>query len=369
MNGDVHTARRERLAAEAAAEGLDAVVAGPSPDLTYLTGYGPPPLERLTLLVVRPEGDTLLFVPELERPLALHSPAGRALDADRIVGWRDGEDPYELVARSLPRSGRIAVGDRTWASHVLALQRAAPDLALEPASPIIGRLRSVKDADELAALRRAGRAADQTFRQICGMRFLGRREEEVAADLAELLVANGHTRADFTIVASGPNAASPHHEPGGRTILPHDAVVLDFGGELAGYLSDTTRTVVVGEPPPSFAEAYAIVHEAQDAAVRAVRPGVAAQDVDRAARRIIEAAGYGERFFHRTGHGIGLEVHEPPFIIEGNETPLAPGMTFSVEPGIYLEGAFGVRIEDIVAVTEGGVERLNRSTRELQIVD
>jgi Xaa-Pro aminopeptidase len=201
------------------------------------------------------------------------------------------------------------------------------------------------------------------------MGFLGRREEEVAADLAELLVANGHTRADFTIVASGPNAASPHHEPGGRTILPRDAVVLDFGGELAGYFSDTTRTVVVGEPPAGFAEVYGLVHEAQDAAVRAVRPGIAAQEVDRAARRIIDDAGYGERFFHRTGHGIGLEVHEPPYIIEGNETLLEPGMTFSVEPGIYLEGAFGVRIEDIVAVAADGAERLNRSTRDLQIVE
>jgi D-alanyl-D-alanine dipeptidase len=256
-----------------------------------------------------------------------------------------------------------------WASHVLALQQMAPGLAFEPASRIIGRLRAVKDPDELGALRRAGRGADETFRQICAMRFLGRREEEVAHDLATLLVENGHSRADFTIVASGPNAASPHHEPSGRTIYPRDAVVLDFGGEVGGYFSDTTRTVVVGEPPPGFEEVYRLVQEAQDAAVRAVRPGVAAQDVDRAARRIIDGAGYGERFFHRTGHGIGLEVHEPPYIIEGNETVLTPGMTFSVEPGVYLEGRFGVRIEDIVAVTADGVERLNRSTRELQSVD
>lgn len=364
-----HADRRTRLAAEAAGRGLAAVVVGTSPDLVYLTGYGAPALERLTLLVIRPGEDATLVVPELERPLALDSPAGRTLDRDRVLGWRDGEDPYELVAGLLPTSGRVAVGDRTWASHLLFLQRATPGLDYEPASPVIGRLRAVKDDDELAALRRAGRAADETFRQILGMGFLGRREEELAADLAELLVANGHARADFTIVASGPNAASPHHEPGGRTILPRDAVVLDFGGELAGYYSDTTRTVVVGEPPPGFPEVYEVVHDAQDAAVRAVRPGIAAQEVDRAARRIVEDAGYGERFFHRTGHGIGLEVHEPPYIIEGNGTPLEPGMTFSVEPGIYLEAAFGVRIEDIVAVTPEGVERLNRSTRDLQIVE
>jgi D-alanyl-D-alanine dipeptidase len=368
MSAD-HSNRRQRLAAVAVEVGLDAVVVAPSPDLAYLTGYVPMPMERLTLLVVRPDGDALLVVPELERPLALDSPVGQTMDAERIVGWRDGVDPYTLVADALPRTGRVAVGDSTWASHVLQLQRVAPGLAFEAASPTIGRLRSVKDDDELGALRRAGRGADETFRAICGMGFLGRREEEVAADLAELLVTNGHVRADFTIVASGPNSASPHHEPGGRTILPHDAVVLDFGGELAGYFSDTTRTVVVGEPPAGFAEVFAIVHEAQDAAVRTVRPGVTAQEIDRVARRLIDDAGYGERFFHRTGHGIGLEVHEPPYIIEGNETVLEPGMTFSVEPGIYLEGTFGVRIEDIVAVTADGVERLNRSTRELQVVD
>ncbi len=364
-----HATRRERLAAEAAEERLEAVIVTPSPDLVYLTGYGPMLLERATLLVIRPDGDALLVVPELERPLALASPLGQTMSSDYIIGWRDGEDPYGMVSRTLPQQGRIAVGDRMWASHVLALQRAAPGLAFEPASPIIGRLRAVKDPDELAALRRAGRGADETFRQICGARFLGRREEEVAADLADLLLQHGHSRADFTIVASGPNAASPHHEPGGRTILPRDVVVMDFGGELGGYFSDTTRTVVVGEPPEGFPEVYRLVQEAQDAAVQAVRPGVVAQDVDRAARRIIDDGGYGERFFHRTGHGIGLEVHEPPYIIEGNRTMLTPGMTFSVEPGIYLEGKFGVRIEDIVAVTADGVERLNRSTRELQIVD
>ena len=364
-----HETRRARLAAEVAEERLDAVLVAPSPDLVYLTGYGPPPFERLTLLVMRPDADATLIVPELERPLALGSAGGQWLGPDRIVGWRDGDDPYRLVSAILPTDGRVAVGDRTWASHVLALQGAAPGVSFQPASPIIGRLRAVKDADELGALRRAGRGADETFRQICGMRFLGRREEEVAADLAALLVENGHARADFTIVASGPNSASPHHEPSGRTILPRDAVVLDFGGEVGGYFSDTTRTVVVGEAPAGFAEVYALVQEAQDAAVRAVRPGVAAQDVDRAARRIIDDAGYGERFFHRTGHGIGLEVHEPPYIIDGNETMLTPGMTFSIEPGVYLEGQFGVRIEDIVAVTADGVERLNRSTREVQTVD
>ena len=357
--------RCSRLAAEAGGEGVAAVLVAPSPDLAYLTGYGPPVFERLTMLVVRPDRPPAMVVPTLELPLAREAVGERV----ELVGWSDGADPYALVADRSPAEGRVAVADRTWASHVLGLQAVMTDVGFEPASLLIGRLRAIKDADELAALRRAGRAADETFRQICAMPFLGRREEEVAADLARLLVENGHARADFTIVASGPNAASPHHEPGGRTILPRDAVVLDFGGELAGYFSDTTRTVAVGEPPEGFAEVYELVREAQEAAVEAVRPGVAAQDIDRAARRIVEAGGYGERFFHRTGHGIGLEVHEPPYMIEGNETPLSAGMTFSVEPGVYLDGRFGVRIEDIVAVTEDGVERLNRSTRELQVVN
>ena len=354
-----------RAAQETVSRELDALVVSPSPDLAYLTGYDPMPLERPTLLVLRPDRDPAMLVPELERPLAAASLAGEHLE---LVPWKDGSDPYEAAASLLAGAARIAVADRLWATHLLGLQRALPDAAFSPASPVLGRLRAVKDEHELGALRRAARAADETFRQIVGLPFQGRTEEDVAHDLADLLVRNGHARADFAIVASGPNAASPHHEPGGRTILPHDAVVMDFGGELAGYLSDTTRTVVVTEAPDGFEQAYAVVQEAQAAAVDAVRPGREAQEIDRAARTIIGAAGYGERFIHRTGHGIGLELHEPPYMVEGDRTVLEPGMTFSVEPGVYLEGIFGIRIEDIVAVTADGVERLNRSTRDLQVV-
>lgn len=360
-----HLDRIRRAREEAASRELDALVVSPSPDLAYLTGYDPMPLERPTLLVLRPDRDPVLLVPELERALASASPVGEHLE---LVPWRDGADPYEAAASLLAGAARVAVADRLWATHLLGLQGALPDAAFSPASPVLGGLRSVKDVHELEALRRAGRAADETFRQVVTMPFQGRSEEDVAHDLAELLVRNGHARADFTIVASGPHAASPHHEPGGRTILPHDAVVMDFGGELAGYFSDTTRTVVVTEPPEGFEQAYAVVREAQAAAVDVVRPGMEAQEVDRTARAIIDASGYGERFIHRTGHGIGLEVHEPPYMVEGNATILEPGMTFSVEPGIYLEGRFGIRIEDVVAVTTDGVERLNRSTRELQVV-
>lgn len=361
-----HLQRIARAVEEAARQELDAVVVSPSPDLVYLTGYGPMPLPRPTLLVIRPGRDSRMLVPELEGPLAAASPVGEHLE---LVAWRDGSDPYEAAASLLVGARRIAVADRLWAVHLIGLRRELPDATFSPAAPVIGRLRAVKDGDELGALRRAGRAADETFRRILGMPFQGRREDEVARDLADLLVEQGHEKAAFTIVASGPNAASPHHEPGGRTILPHDAVVMDFGGELGGYHSDTTRTVAVGEPPEGFEQAYDVVREAQEAGVAAARPGAIAQDVDRAARSVVDAAGYGERFIHRTGHGIGLEIHEPPYMVAGDETTLEPAMTFSVEPGIYLDGRFGIRIEDIVTVTDDGVERLNRSTRDLQVVE
>ena len=359
------TDRMRRATDEAAAQGLAALVVPPSPDLAYLTGYSPMPLERPTLLVLRPAEPPLLLVPELERALAEASPGGAEIE---VAGWTDGHDPYERAARMLPAAGRVGVGDRLWASHVLGLQRAVPGISFESASLVLGRLRAVKDEDELAALRRAARGADESFRQICSLPFVGRREEEIAADLARLLVHHGHARAEFTIVASGPNAASPHHEPGGRTIMPGDAVVMDFGGELGGYYSDTSRTVVVGEASPEFERVYEVVRRAQSEACDAVRPGVQAQDIDRVARRIIDEAGLGARFIHRTGHGIGLEVHEPPYLVEGSAWTLEAGTTFSVEPGVYLEGAFGVRIEDIVVVTTDGVERLNRSSRSLQVV-
>jgi Xaa-Pro aminopeptidase len=363
---DTHLGRIARAHAEIEAGGFDALVLSPSPDLNYLTGYDPIPFERPTLLVLRPGVDPVLLVPELERPLAAASPVGDRLE---LVAWRDGTDPYEAAAGILGESAGIAVTDRLWASHLLGLQGALPGASFAAGSPLMGRLRAVKDTQELEALRRAGRAADETFRQILDMSFQGRSEEDVANDLATLLVRNGHVRAEFTIVASGPNAASPHHEPGGRTILPRDAVVMDFGGALGGYFSDTTRTVVVVEPPEGFEPAYDIVQEAQAAAVDAVRPGIETQELDRIARAVIEGAGYGDRFIHRTGHGIGLEVHEPPYLVEGDCTVLEPGMTFSVEPGVYFDGRFGIRIEDIVAVTDDGVERLNRSTRDLRLVE
>ena len=358
--------RMARAAMGAADDGLGAIVVGPSPDLAYLSGYDPPPFERPTVLVLRPDREPTLVVPELERALAADSGAGGKVD---VATWRDGSDPYDVIAGLLPGGGRVGISDRMWALHLLGLQAAAPVLYWTSASPVLARLRARKDRDELDALRRAGAAADASFEAICQVGLAGRTERDVADDLARFLVEFGHDAADFTIVASGPNGASPHHEPGSRRIAPGDPIVLDFGGSVDGYFSDTTRTVVVGDPPDGLEDVFALVHEAQGAGVEAVRPGVAIQEVDRAARAVITAGGFGDRFIHRTGHGIGREIHEPPYAVEGDRTVLEPGMTFSVEPGIYLDGRFGVRIEDIVAVTDDGVERLNRSARELRVVD
>jgi D-alanyl-D-alanine dipeptidase len=359
------TGRRERARAAVAEAKLEGLLVTPGADLVYLTGYAPPPLERLTLLILAGERDPVLVVPALERPSAEVAPGMGGVE---LAEWRDGEDPYELAARVL-RAGRHAITDSTWAVHLLALEHATADCLFVAAGRALPLLRAVKDDREIERLRAAAEGADAVFAEVVTMRFEGRREDEVAADLERLLRARGHERVDFTIVGSGPNAASPHHHSGERIIRRGDAVVMDFGGVANGYCSDITRTVFVGEPTGEQRRVYDTVRAAQQAAFDAVRPGVPAQEVDRAARAVIEDAGYGGSFVHRTGHGIGIEIHEPPYIVEGNETPLQPGMTFSDEPGIYLPGKFGVRIEDQLVVTDEGAERLNRATLDPVAVD
>lgn len=359
-----YAGRIRRATAAAEETGLGAVLVTPSSDLVYLLGYDPLPLPRLTCLVLRPGKDPVLVVPALERPLAEDSGAGSLAE---IVSWNETDDPHALVA-GLVDGTSIGCSDRMWASHLLRLQAAAPGVEFAPASEVLGRLRAVKDPDELSLLERAARYADEAFHRITQQGLETRTEEQVAGQLGEFLLEAGHDTVAFTIVGSGPNGASPHHEPSGREIRAGDAVVMDFGGRTGGYCSDLSRTVVVREPPPEFDRVYDIVREAQEAAFQAVRPGVPAQDVDRAAREVIRRAGFGDLFVHRTGHGIGLELHEPPYIVEGNEELLRLGMCFSVEPGIYIPGQFGVRIEDIVTVTEDGAIRLNRATRELEAV-
>jgi len=356
--------RLDRAARTAGEAGLGGLLATPGPDLAYLTGHTPPPLARLTLLVIAPGRDPVLLVPLLERPAALASPAA---DLMEVVGWGAGGPPPNS-GPGPPAPPRLVVTDQTWASHVLGLEEAAKDRSFVASGRAMPPLRAVKDPAELGALAKAASAADAAFADILSVPFAGRPEADVAADLAEALRAHGHQTADFTIVGSGPNGASPHHGAGERLIADTDAVVLDFGGHLDGYCSDITRTVVVRRSPDGFDVVHDIVRRAQQAAFEAVRPGVPAEEIDRAARSLIDEAGYGDSFIHRTGHGIGLEAHEPPYIVTGNRTPLEQGMTFSIEPGIYLPGRFGVRIEDIVAVTDHGATRLNEAPRDPQVV-
>ncbi|WP_268221097.1 aminopeptidase P family protein [Streptomyces sp. EMB24] len=367
FTADDYKDRMDRAARQAADAGLAGLLVAPGPDLVWLTGYAPPAVtERLTLLVLAAGREPVLVVPTLEAPDAEKATGAPAL---ALRDWTDGKDPYALTAALLDGRGRFGVSDNAWALHLLGLQQALPGTSYVSLTEALPMLRAVKDAAELERLAAAGAAADAAFEEIRNVRFSGRPESEVAADLAALLRRFGHSQVDFTIVASGPNGANPHHEAGDRRIGRGDMVVLDFGGLKDGYGSDTSRTVHVGEPTEEERRVHDVVREAQEAGFRAVRPGAACQDVDRAARAVIAEAGYGEYFVHRTGHGIGVTTHEPPYMIEGEERPLVPGMCFSVEPGVYLPGRFGVRIEDIVTVTEDGGRRLNDTERGMVIVD
>ena len=341
------------------------MVAGPGPDLTYLTGYDPPPLERLTALIVRPGAAPVLLVPELERPRALFAGAGLIAD---IATWPDGGDPYGVVSRIAGSPRSLAVSDRLWSSHLLGLQRALPGIEFESASALLSPLRAVKDAFEIELLGRAAHGADEAFARVVDEPFRGRTEAQIASSLAAHLLASGHDSVGFTIVGAGPNAASPHHAPGEREIQAGDLVVLDFGGSVQGYRSDITRTVSVGEPDDLSKEIFEVVRAAQQAGFDAAMPGTAAEEVDAAARQVIEDAGFGEAFFHRTGHGIGLEEHEEPYLVRGSGGALVPGNCFSIEPGVYLPGRLGVRIEDIVQLRAAGPERLNEAKRDLAVV-
>ncbi len=389
------TARRygERIqAAQAAlpAEDASALLVGVGADLRWLTGYHAKELERLTMLVVPSRGRATLVVPRLERPAAAECEAVRA-DLVDLVSWEETEDPFELVARRLDESnsrpevqmgalggtwgtlGALLVSDRLWATFLLRLQASVPDAAFGLASSALGPLRAIKDAEEIDLLRRAAHAADRVVGQIAAGRLIGRTEADVAREVRDRLVAEGHDEAAFWTVAAGPNSASPHHEPGERQIAPGEPVVIDIGGHLRGYASDITRTIwVAGDagdgPPDDFVKLYEVVARAQEPSRAAVAPGISCEEIDRAARRVIDDAGYGAQFLHRTGHGIGLEVHEDPYMVEGNAAPLRAGHAFSVEPGIYFEGRFGARIEDIVVCTADGGETLNQAPRDLLVV-
>ena len=363
-----HLARLARLSQAAGAAGVDAVVLAPGADLVYYAGRDKGSHERLTALVIRPDAKPFLVVPALEWP----GWAGTTVEASGmdVRTWTDGEDPYALVAAGLPRESsagvRVAVDDHLPAMHVLGLQAALSPAELTLAGPLTAAQRERKDADEAAALAAVGAANDRVQERMGEWLRPGRTEADVAADIEAALLAEGHARADFVIVASGPNGASPHHTASDRVIEAGDPVVIDIGGPAAsGYNSDSTRTYCPGDPTdPEFARVHEVVVAAQEAGVRAAVAGATCESVDAASRAVIEAAGYGPDFITRTGHGIGIEVHENPYLVRGNTRTLAPGMAFSIEPGVYLPGRFGVRIEDIVIIDEAGrPRRLNDSPK------
>jgi Xaa-Pro aminopeptidase len=357
--------RIARAREEMARRGVDALVASVGHDLPYLVGYHAMPLERLTALVVPREGEAVLVVPRLE--------AARVVPRDGVFAlrpWTETQDPVGIVAGLLRGARTVAIGDETWARFLVDLLARIEGVRWVRGVDVVGPLRIAKDATEVAALRRAGAAADRVAVALRAgeIPLLGRSEAQVAAEISARLLAEGHDTVNFAIVASGPHAASPHHEPGSRTIARGDIVLCDFGGTLAGYCSDITRCVHVGEPTPEVREAWGVLRRAQQAGVEAARVGAACESVDAAARRVIADAGWGEHFIHRVGHGIGMAAHEDPYMVEGNATPIVAGHAFSVEPGIYVEGRWGMRLEDIVVATDAGPERMNHVDRDLAVI-
>ena len=366
MAGPDHAARLRAVQEQAAAREVTACLVTPGPDLRYLVGYDAVPLERLTCLVIPAHGDPVLVAPGLEVLAALASPIG-GLGLE-VRGWGELEDPYALVGDLVGGDAVVALDNHMWAEKVLALRWAMPDASQVLAGPLISHLRMRKDADEIAALLAAGAAIDRVHAQVPALLAAGRTEREVGAHIADLIIEEGHIRVDFIIVGSGPNGASPHHEVSDRVLEHGDVVVVDIGGTMPdGYRSDCTRTYAVGSAPPEFLDRFAVLQEAQDAAVRWARAGVTCESVDAAARTVLTHAGFGAEFIHRTGHGIGLETHEDPYIVAGNDLVLEPGMAFSIEPGFYVEGRFGARIEDIVIATDDGVLVANHQPRDLVV--
>lgn len=363
---DQYAARIERARAELERQGLDYMFVGPGSDLVYLTGYDAHLSERLNLLIIGRDGTAAMVVPVLEAPLY----AGRESLAPTKT-WTETDSPAEIVASIVgDASGKkIGVANTLWSSFLLRLQNSVAGAKWESANEVMRNLRMTKDAAEIEALAEVARRTDAAFMNfIETAQIAGLTEADAGKKLGESMEAQG-LRWKGGIVASGPNSASPHHHTGDRVIQRGDVVVFDWGSTYKGYHSDITRTVVIGEPTDEYRKVYDIVRRANQAALDAAGPGVACEDVDKAARDVITAEGYGEYFIHRTGHGLGLDVHEEPYMVGGNKLKLEPGMVFSDEPGIYMEGKFGIRIEDIVYCTEDGAKRFNEATRDIVVMD
>lgn len=359
--------RTRRLQTRLDGHEADAVVCTASPNLYYLTGFWEAQMDRHLLCFVAASGDPVLVAPDLYA-----SQLEEETWIDDIRTYGDAEDPLALiddVSTDLDiADGYLLVDPTMWARFTQDLRSVLPGATFGLADEIMASLRITKDDVELDAIRAASELTDGVVEELRerGESIVGTTEAELAKTIeSELLAAGGSELAFDVIVGSGPNGAKPHHTDSDREIRPGDPVVLDFGTRVDHYPSDQTRTLVFGgTPPESFEAAYEAVQDAQQAAFEAVEPGITAGEIDRVARSVIEDRGYGDAFIHRTGHGLGLEVHEAPYIVADNDRVLEPGMVFSIEPGVYVEGAFGIRIEDLVLVTETGAERLNHTSRD-----
>jgi Xaa-Pro aminopeptidase len=360
--------RIHRARATMVETGVDVMLLSVGSDLPYLTGYDAMPLERLTMLVVPRDGEATMVIPRLEAPRVIEQPGVFGLQR-----WDETDDPVALVARLAGTPRVVAIGDTMWARFVVQLLEHWPSTTTRymRSTAVMNALRMRKDAAEIVALQAAGAAADRVAAQLHAgqIPLVGRTEAQVSAEISARLIAEGHDVVNFAIVAAGENAASPHHHASDRVIRHGEVVLCDFGGTMNGYCSDITRCVSLGEPPTEVADAYAVLHAAQAAGVAAGVVGAACEDVDRASRRVITDGGFGEYFIHRTGHGIGMEAHEDPYMVEGNSLPIAPGHAFSVEPGIYVAGRWGMRLEDIVVASEHGPMAVNTANHDLVVLD
>jgi len=363
-SAELYSRRLARVRAEMKSRNVDALVVSVGFDLPYLVGYHAMPLERLTALVVTDRAATLV-VPRLEAARVTQLPG-----VFELVAWNETDDPVAITARLIGASRRVAIGDQMWARFLVELLSHLPGREFSRSVDVVGPLRIAKDSDEIAALVAAGAAADRVAAQLQrgDIPLVGRSEAQVSADISARLLAEGHDVVNFAIVAAGENAASPHHHPGSRVIAPGDIVLCDFGGTMNDYCSDITRCVHIGEPPADVARAWADLRRAQEAGVMAGKVGASCESVDAAARGVLADAGWGDYFIHRTGHGIGMEAHEEPYMVSGNSLPIASGHAFSVEPGIYVSGKWGMRLEDIVVATDAGPRRMNLTPRELVVL-
>ena len=365
-NESVYAARVERAREQMSANGVDALILSVGSDLPWLTGYHAMPLERLTLFVLPREGRATMVIPRLEAPRVTPMPS--VFD---IAPWNETDDPIALSDGLIGGAATVAVGEQMWSRFLVDLVNARPGTKWLRSNTVMSALRTRKDAAEIALLQRAADAADRVAAQLHAgeIPLVGRTEAEVSADISARLIAEGHDKVNFAIVAAGENAASPHHHPGDRVIGRNEIVLCDFGGTMDGYCSDITRCVHTGPVPQDIADAYAVLKTAQAAGVAQGHTGRTCESVDAVTRKVIADAGYGEWFVHRTGHGIGMEEHEDPYMVSGNTEPIAAGHAYSVEPGIYVPGRWGMRLEDIVVATENGPVALNKANHDLVVLD